>query len=466
MVFSDLQFVFLFLPLFLFVYFLIPAKAKNAFVFLASLAFYTLGTLDRPAYALLLAGAVGLTYGAGRLMDTGRFKKPVFILSLALLFGLLFLFKYEGFFISMLNRLLRVWDFSLPVLDWVLPVGISFYTFQAVSYLADVYTGKCRAERSLIRFGAYLTMFPQLVAGPIVKYVDIRQELLLRRHSLAQFAEGCKLFVIGLGYKVLLANNVAGLFRKATAMGYESISSPMAWLAAVAFSFQLYFDFFGYSLMAKGMGRMMGFTIPDNFLHPYTARNMTDFWRRWHVTLSSWFKEYVYIPLGGSRKGKWRTVRNLFVVWAFTGLWHGASLNFLLGGMVLFAVLVVERLGWRKITDRLPVLGHAYMILLIPVTWAIFAITDLGQLGTFLLRMFPFLPQTAEVIRPDDFLIYGREYGLMLLACLFFCTRLPSKIYARARSTWWMALLLAAVFGLSVYCLCQGLNDPFLYFRF
>ena len=469
MVFSDLKFIYLFLPIFLLIYYIVPQKAKNVTLFFGSIAFYAIGSWTHPLYTLLLLVSVGVSFGEALLMERYPEKKKLLLaVALVYLFGQLFLFKYEGFLSSSINAFFGLVNVpvNLPMLSLLLPVGISFYVFQAASYLIDVYRGTCRAEKSFINFGAYLCMFPQLIAGPIVTYICVQEHLTKRNHTFLQFSEGLKTFVIGLGLKVILANNVGGLWRDVVSTGFESISTPMAWLAAVAFSLQLYFDFYGYSLMAKGMGQMLGFHIPDNFLHPYIAVSMTEFWRRWHVTLGSWFREYVYIPLGGNRKGQGRTALNLLAVWLLTGLWHGASFNFLLWGFVLFVIITVEKLFLKDALERFRPIGHLYMVIIIPLTWMIFEVTDLSQLGTLLLRMFPFLPQEYNVLVPDDYLNALKSYGWLLAAGIVFSTEGPLIIYKKIKDNIIGALILGAIFAASIYLLNIGLNDPFLYFRF
>lgn len=349
----------------------------------------------------------------------------------------------------------------------VLPVGISFYTFQAISYLADVYRKTAEYEPSFVNFAMYISMFPQLIAGPIVTYSSIRKEISRRSHSMRAVEEGLKTFTIGLGLKVLLANRLGGLWNEAGTVGYESISTPFAWLAITAFSLQIYFDFYGYSLMAKGLGRIMGFTIPENFHDPYLSLSMTEFWRRWHMTLGSWFRDYVYIPLGGSRKGKLMTFRNMLAVWALTGFWHGASWNFILWGLLMFALISVEKLGLIRILERVPALGHLYMAFAISVSWVLFAVTDLSQMAVYFTRLFPFLPQSEGMAYfAGDYLKYGRLYGLSLAAGLVFATGLPMKLYRRFKNSPAAAVVLLAVFWGCVYCMKMGMDDPFLYFRF
>lgn len=463
MVFSDLKFIYIFLPVFLTIYYLLPKRFKNAFVFLASVAFYTFGTLDRPLYAALFVLAIIITYIAALLMEKfPKHKKLILVLSLIYNFGLLFVFKYEGFLVTEFNGITGL---NLPVLQLVLPVGISFYTFQAMSYCIDVYRGTVGAEASFVDYGAYISMFPQLVAGPIVTYPEIKKDLHRRNQDFDSFSEGLKIFVAGLGYKVIIANNLAGVWNDIITIGFESISTPLAWLAAVGYSLQLYFDFYGYSLMAKGMGRMIGFTIPDNFNDPYISVSMTEFWRRWHMTLSGWFREYVYFPLGGSRKGAFRTVINLLIVWTLTGLWHGASRNFILWGLIIFVIIVLEKAGLKKVFDKCRVLGHIYMILLIPLFWSVFAITDMEQLGTFFSRLFPFFSK-AEYTVPFEPLKFLRQYGVFFLAGILLSTPLGKKIFYKVKDNLLGAILLGGMFALSIYFLCIGLNDPFLYFRF
>ena len=318
-----------------------------------------------------------------------------------------------------------------------------------------------------MNFAMYISMFPQLIAGPIVTYSSIKKEISRRSHSMRAVEEGLKTFTIGLGLKVLLANRLGGLWNEAGTVGYESISTPFAWLAITAFSLQIYFDFYGYSLMAKGLGRIMGFTIPENFHDPYLSLSMTEFWRRWHMTLGSWFRDYVYIPLGGSRKGKLMTFRNMLAVWALTGFWHGASWNFILWGLLMFALISVEKLGLIRILERVPALGHLYMAFAISVSWVLFAVTDLSQMAVYFTRLFPFLPQPEGMAYfAGDYLKYGRLYGLSLAAGLVFATGLPMKLYRRFKNSPAAAVVLLAVFWGCVYCMKMGMDDPFLYFRF
>lgn len=461
MVFSSLEFLFIFLPIFLILYFPTNRKYKNILLFLFSLIFYAYGSIKEPLFILLILGSVIVNYFLGIKIEKSSSKKFL-ILGLIYNFGWLFLFKYYGFFSLQLNALIG--KELLPNLEFILPIGISFYTFQTVSYLIDVYRKDTKAEQSFIKFGTYITMFPQLIAGPIITYRGIRRELDNRKAGMNNFYIGLKYFIIGLGYKVLLANRIGSLWTDIQGIGFESISTPLAYLGVIAFSLQIYFDFYGYSLMALGLGKMLGFTIPMNFDYPYLSRSLTEFWRRWHITLSSWFKQYVYIPLGGNRHGILKTIRNLLIVWILTGLWHGASWNFVIWGLVTFLFLVIEKLWLKKHLDKHRILSRIYMLILIPFTWTIFAVTNLKELGTILTRLFPF--SKGINVYDLDYLKYLNTYGILMLIGLFFCTRLPDKFLKKCKNPVVEIIVYLLIFWLSVYCLCREANDPFLYFRF
>ncbi len=461
MVFSSLEFLFLFVPLFLIIYYLIPKGGKNAFLLLGSLIFYGCGVAWNVYYIILILASVIVNFLAAGWLEKCKSeggKRAVLITGLVYDFGLLLFFKYAGFFLQGI----------------VLPVGISFYTFQITSYLIDVYRKKIRSEGSIINLGAYLTMFPQLIAGPIVTYSEVRKQLGRRKINLIKCSHGLQLFALGLGSKVLLANQFGNLWEDIQSIGYESISTPLAWLGIIAFSLQIYFDFYGYSLMAVGLGKLLGFKLPDNFRQPYMALSMTEFWRRWHITLGRWFREYIYIPLGGNRKGKVRQFFNMLTVWLLTGLWHGANWNFILWGLILFAILCVEKAGLLKFLEKRPLIGHLYMCFLIPFTWVFFAITDFGQLQIYLLRLFPFVrtllgggaQAEGHMVFAGDFIKYVSMYGAGLAAGLVCCTGLPEKLFCRWRDKVWMSLVLLVIFWAAVYCLYRGMNDPFLYYRF
>lgn len=471
MVFSSIAFIMYFMPVFFLVYYILPASYKNAWLFLASLGFYYYGVRGNPGYLLLMIMSVVVNFVAGKLIaaqKTKRARKAWLVVGVVYDLGWLILFKYLGFLIENLNALFGAMHVKVQLETWnlILPIGISFYTFQIISYLVDVYRRETKAEKSLISLGTYLCMFPQLIAGPIVNYHLIQEQLHKRKHSMEKVESGLKVFALGLAYKVLLANRVGHLWTEVTAIGYESISTPLAWMSIVAYSLQLYFDFYGYSLMAIGLGRMMGFDFPQNFNNPYMAVSMTDFWRRWHMTLGGWFREYVYIPLGGNRGGFAKTVRNMFVVWLLTGLWHGASWNFVLWGLLLFVLLFVEKAGLGKVLERHKALGHIYMILWIPLSWLVFVITDLSQLGIYLQKLFPFFGSTGTVLFQGDYLKYGKTYGVYLVLGILFATGVQEKLLKKNKNRLWVILLLLALFWASVYCMYLGMDDPFLYFRF
>ena len=471
MVFSSIAFIMYFMPVFFLVYYILPASYKNAWLFLASLGFYYYGVRGNPGYLLLMIMSVVVNFVAGKLIEaqkTKRARKAWLVVGIVYDLGWLILFKYLGFLIENLNALFGAMHVKVQLETWnlILPIGISFYTFQIISYLVDVYRRETKAEKSLISLGTYLCMFPQLIAGPIVNYHLIQEQLHKRKHSMVKVESGLKVFALGLAYKVLLANRVGHLWTEVTAIGYESISTPLAWMSIVAYSLQLYFDFYGYSLMAIGLGRMMGFDFPQNFNNPYMAVSMTDFWRRWHMTLGGWFREYVYIPLGGNRGGFAKTVRNMFVVWLLTGLWHGASWNFVLWGLLLFVLLFVEKAGLGKVLERHKALGHIYMILWIPLSWLVFVITDLSQLGIYLQKLFPFFGSTGTVLFQGDYLKYGKTYGIYLVLGILFATGVQEKLLKKNKNRLWVILLLLALFWASVYCMYLGMDDPLLYFRF
>lgn len=472
MVFSSLEFIFLFLPVFFLVYYLLSFKYKNIWLFIGSLLFYSYGVLSNPLYILLLIISILWNYFIGlQIAKSTKNRRGWLAAGLAYNFGWLFLFKYSDFIFENINVLIgKLWPasgFALPLSEWVLPIGISFYTFQICSYLIDVYRQKVPAERSVLDLGVYICMFPQLIAGPIVTYSSVAKQLHFRRHSLALTESGLKEFVIGLGLKVLLANQISNLWSGVNGIGFESISTPLAWMGIFAYTFQIYFDFYGYSLMAIGLGRMLGFKLPRNFDYPYISATMTEFWRRWHITLGSWFREYVYIPLGGNRISVPRTILNLFTVWLLTGIWHGASWNFVLWGLVLFFFIFIEKLFLLKFIDRHRWFGHLYMLLLIPLSWLVFAVTDISQIGIYLGRLFPFLGGTPVNVFEHDYIKYGQSFGVLLLICLIFSTPIPRRIFSVIRKNKYIeALILLLIFAGSIYCLFIGLDDPFLYFRF
>lgn len=472
MVFSSIIFIFVFLPIFLALYYIIPAKFRNFLLFLGSLIFYSFGD---PSYLFLILCSITVNFLFGRGMERfeGREMERTLLLILSLCYnlGLLLFFKYTNFFIENVNAALLLlnirWRFF--TLDLTLPLGISFYTFQITSYVIDVYLRKTKADTSFISLGAYLCMFPQLIAGPIVVYSDIRAALKERKISVYGFDSGLKTFIIGLGYKVIIANRIGTLWNEVCTIGYESISTPLAWLGAFAYSMQLYFDFCGYSLMAVGLGEMLGFRMPANFRHPYMARSVTEFWRRWHITLGAWFREYVYIPLGGNRKGSVRTIFNLLIVWFLTGFWHGAAWNFILWGFFIFVLQIIEKnitLKWLTADNIFAKLfSHCYMFLYILVSWTIFAISDFQQLGVYLRRMFPFF-DAESILNFTDFTRLAADYAPLIFASILFATDYPEKLFNKIRNKNIGILIALIVFWWSVYYLSIGIDNPFLYFRY
>ena len=461
MSFSDLTFLFYFLPLFFAVYYILPFRFKNAALVLGSFAFYFIGAGARDT--LLLSGVLLLHYALARAMagKEVRTRKALLIIALAADLFCLVYFKYAAFILENLGKLTGT---AFSLVELALPLGVSFYLFQSAGYLIDVYRGE-EAEKNLIDYAAFTIAFPQLTMGPILRYREWRGALKERTITREDVFSGFELFVVGLCFKVLLADQLAPLWASLERIGYEYLSTPLAWLGAVSYSLQLYFDFSGYSLMAMGLGQMLALPVPRNFDLPYTARSVSEFYRRWHITLGTWFREYLYIPLGGSRCSRKRMIFNLLVVWLATGLWHGAHLNFLLWGLGLFAVLVVEKLWLKQYLDRWPILGHLYMIVLIPVSWAVFSVSDFGQLGAYFGRLFPLFSRTAAAY-PLDFLKYGKTYGVFLILGLLCSTSLPAYLYRRLKGTWVGAVILAVLFWLCLYCLSKGMNDPFMYFRF
>ena len=457
--FSSILFLFRFFPVAMLLYYLAPRRYKNLVLLLESLVFYSWGEVR---YFPIMIASILVDYIASNGIQRHRQSQAAcrgfLLLSVVFNLGMLGFFKYTNFLLANLSGLTGL---SFPTLGLTLPLGRSFYTFQTMSYTIDVYRGKVRAENNIIDFGAFVVLFPQLIAGPIVRYTDVSRELKSRSITPAEIQEGVDIFIRGLGRKVLIANNIGALWTEVSAMNFDVISTPLAWLGIVAYTFQIYFDFSGYSQMAIGLGRMLGFRFPQNFDDPYIAKSATEFWRRWHMTLGSWFREYLYIPLGGNRCSFPRQVFNLFVVWAATGLWHGASWNFVLWGLYFFVFLVLEKAFLRPYLEKTRVLGHLYLLLLVVVSWAIFAITDFAALGRFLTAMFSLRPGT-------EWLYYLRNYGVTLLLAAFLSTPLLSRWEARLgqRLRWARYLTLGVTLIASIAYLEDATYNPFLYFRF
>jgi len=457
--FSDLRFIFYVLPAFVLLHALLPARARNALLLFGSLAVYAFfaGVRDAALLAVFLPVNYTLALWLGQEREE-LLRRALLILALALDLGVLFFFKY-------LPPLLAAAADEPSLLRAALPLGLSFYVFQAVSYLVDVSRGVVPAERDFLAFGAYLAAFPQLVMGPILRWGDLRAALRSRRVTRADLEGGFQLFVVGLGFKVLLADQLATLWAALERIGFAYLSAPLAWLGAFAYSLQLYFDFQGYSLMAIGLGRMLALPVARNFDLPYLSRSVSEFYRRWHMTLGAWFRDYVYIPLGGSRRGAGRTVCALAAVWLLTGLWHGASLNYLLWAGTLLALILLERFALRPVLARHPLLSRLYLLFVIPQTWVIFRITDLRALGAYFSRLYPFFG-THSAVFSGDFVKYLSSYWWLLALGVLFCLPWPRRFYRRHSGSALVWVPLFAVFWLSVYLLATGAGGPFLYFRF
>ena len=473
MLFSSIGFLFRFLPVFMLIYLVIPAKYRNVVLLAGSLIFYGVG---EPYFVLLLVFSVLVNYGFSRYMfwephsplkdRAGRRmkrRKAALAASLVVDFGFLFVFKYWDFAAETVNGFAG--QEAVPLLGLALPLGISFYTFQMVSYQVDCYRGTMKEPADFVSFAAYVSMFPQLIAGPIVRYEEVADRMKNRKIRIRNLENGLKLFTVGLGLKVLLANQIGTLWNTIMTAGAGNLHIAVAWLGALAYSFQIYFDFWGYSVMAMGLGKMLGFRIPRNFDNPYISRSISEFWRRWHMTLGSWFREYVYFPLGGSRKGKLRTVCNLFVVWSFTGLWHGADWNFLLWGILFFVILVIEKNSYGKWLEKTRVIGHIYTLVIIPVTWVVFAVTDIKQLVAYLGNMCG-IHRASVMVGGQQLTRYLQEYWVLLIACVLFATPFPGKLYHKYRDRWFTVGVLLFIFWFSVREIMVGSNNPFLYFRF
>ena len=466
MVFSSSVFLIVFLPITLLAYFIVPArfiKARNSVLLAASLVFYGWG---EPKYILIMIFSIVFNYVCGLAAGKNR-SKAVLILCVVGNLALLGYFKYTDFVLETVNRLAEA-GLALPGI--ALPIGISFYTFQTMSYVIDVYRGKVEAQRDIITFGTYVTLFPQLIAGPIVRYSDVAVMLVGRKTNLEQIAEGVRRFITGFGKKVLLANQIYVVWMELSAM--ENLSVSAAWLGAVAFTFQIYFDFSGYSDMAIGLGKIFGFDYLENFNYPYISRSITEFWRRWHMSLSSWFKEYVYIPLGGNRKGLSRQLINISIVWILTGLWHGASWNFVMWGVYYGIILIIEKLGLLKVLKKCPaVVGHIYSRILIVIGWVIFAVDDMGKVAAYLGMMLG----SSQIFIDDAFVYFFESRIWLLIACVIGSTPLPKivcSIIAEKLEDREVLLgtietvLFMGIFALSMAFLVSGSYNPFLYFRF
>ena len=467
MVFSSLYFLFLYLPIVLIAYYVTPLHFRNAVLLIFSLIFYGWG---EPIYILIMFVSIVIDYTHGMLVTKAKKKgndkaaRAAVASSVIFNLALLFFFKYWDFLAGSLAAIGL--DF-MPILGIELPIGISFYTFQTMSYTIDVYRGDARMQKNIVTFGAFVTLFPQLIAGPILQYKELDQQLETRDHTVNRFADGIQIFVVGLAKKVLLANNIGMLWDTCKVLPSGELTVLSAWLGILAFTFQIYFDFSGYSDMAVGLGRMLGFQFGGNFNYPYISKSVTEFWRRWHISLGSWFRDYLYIPLGGNRVSRGRLLLNLMIVWAATGIWHGASWNFLFWGLYYGVLLVFEKLVWGKALAKLPAaIQHIYTLFLVVIGWALFAIEDMGQLGMYLKAMFGL---NGAGLADGKALYNLGSFLPMLIILAVASTPLASKLWkklpTKGAQVILPVLLLLGLFFSTAY-LVDATYNPFLYFRF
>lgn len=486
MVFSQLTFLYYFLPIVMIVYFFASDKIRNVLIFITGLLFYAWG---EPFYVCLMLLSTAIDYTAGRLMakydDDNKKRKICLIVSVCMNVGLLAIFKYSDFLIDSFNgvfgtsitnpvvlvnkALNSLYPLGLNEKRVELPIGISFYTFQSMSYTIDLYLRNIKVQKSFLNFASYVSLFPQIVAGPIVRYEDVANELESRTVNIAKISAGIGLFVKGLAKKVLLANNIGMVWTQIKAMDYSTISVATAWLGIIAFAFQIYFDFSGYSDMATGLGKMLGFEFPKNFDHPYISKSISEFWRRWHITLGSWFRSYVYIPLGGNRNGNFKTYRNLFITWALTGLWHGASWNFILWGLFFGVLIIIERLGFGKILEKLPsAVNMLYTFVMVLFGWVLFDTDTLADAGRYYAAMFG-----AGGSLVDSYARYTiASNAVMLTLCILISGGLGSRLISfceeknkRASAVAGVAVKIGGLLICTAY-LVGATYNPFLYFRF
>ena len=468
MVFTGMTFLLAFLPAVLLFYFAVPRFLKNGVLLCFSLLFYAWG---EPIYVLLMLFSITFSYGAGRLIaGTQRQGRRKWYLAVTVLFhiGVLFFFKYADLLIQTANSLLGL---SLPALNLPLPIGISFYTFQTLSYVIDVYRGDCSVQKNWLTLATYISLFPQLIAGPIVRYETVEEQMDGRKESVLLFAEGVKRFTTGFAKKVLLANPAGELFTALSSQTAANTSVAALYLGALAFAFQIYFDFSGYSDMAIGLGKMFGFTFEENFNYPYTADSITDFWRRWHISLSTWFRDYVYIPMGGNRKGKPRQALYLLTVWMLTGLWHGASWNYVLWGLYFGLLLLLEKFVLSPLLKRLPhFVSHIYAGILILFGWVIFSCEDLDRLVFELRGMLGF--SGLPFLDPETAALFWNNWALFLILALASvplakkCHVFLEKRWPEAYGNWLVPAGLLCLLLLSMAFLAGSSFNPFLYFRF
>ncbi len=471
MVFSSVLFLFRFLPIFMICYFLTPQRMRNITLFLGSLIFYAWG---EPIYVVLMLFSTLSDYLHG-LWITKCSKKStakIFLVSSIIInLAMLGFFKYTDFFIQCINS---ATGSAIPLLNLPLPIGISFYTFQTMSYTIDVYRGEAKVQKNILDFGVFVTMFPQLIAGPIVKYTDIQDDIHNHKADMVTISYGIKRFIIGLAKKVLIANNIGVLWDKISLMNFTELNAMTAWLGVLAFAFQIYFDFSGYSDMAIGLGAIMGFRFPENFNYPYISCSVTEFWRRWHITLSSWFRDNVYIPLGGNRKGYVRQIFNILIVWTLTGIWHGAGWNFLLWGLWFAVFLILEKIGLKNLLDYLPKsIRLFYTGLVVIIGWVFFSIENIEKVGLYLKAM---LGLSSAGWLDGTALYLGKENFILFIIAAIAATPLLKNIavrlekskagYGIAANQLLEKIIPAILLIVSIAYIVDASYNPFLYFRF
>ena len=464
MVFSDSVFLFMFLPLTLAVYYAVPFAFKNTVLFLTGLLFYAWG---EPVYVLIMLLSTAIDYCAGRLMDrfdsNKNIRKATLLVSVVMNLSLLGIFKYGSFFIGSVNG---IFGSAIPDPGLPLPIGISFFTFQSMSYTIDLYRRNIKVQKNFIDFAAFVTMFPQIVAGPIVRYEDVSAQLACRRIDLRSMSDGITRFICGMCKKVLIANSIGALWTDVKAQDYASMPAATAWLGIAAFTLQIYFDFSGYSDMAIGLGKMLGFDFPENFRYPYNSKSVAEFWRRWHITLGDWFKSYVYFPLGGSRGSTAATIRNTLIVWLLTGLWHGASWNFILWGLYYGVLIILEKFVFRRLLERTPsALRHILTMLAVVFGWVIFEITSPASELEFVKAMLGFGGSFANSFTLNAL----HNYAVTFIAAIAISTGIPLKICKKLPEKRADTLSLvgeAAGMTACIACLVDSGYNPFLYFNF
>lgn len=463
MLFSSVFFLFTFLPIVLIVYTFLPEKYKNLFLFLASLFFYAWG---EPIYVLIMIFSTFFDYNIGRKIENSsdnKKRKRLLITSIAVNLGMLFTFKYLDFAIFNTNNLLNI---NIPLVNLSLPIGISFYTFQTMSYTIDVYLKKVKAQNNIISFGMYVALFPQLIAGPIVRYITISKEIDSRKQSVSLFAEGITRFIQGLGKKVIIANSLGAIWIGIKATNPSELVFLDSWIGILCFALQIYFDFSGYSDMAIGLGKMFGFNFLENFNYPYISKSITEFWRRWHISLGSWFKEYVYIPLGGNKKGILKQIRNIVIVWLLTGFWHGAEWNFILWGIYFAFILIIEKLFLYKILEKSPkIISHIYSIILILVGWVLFEFSNTSDILNYLNTMFIY---KGDLISNIGLYAISSNYIFIIIGMIL-STPLPKMLFDKVENgklKYVNIIILMFVFIIAVAFLVDSTYNPFLYFRF